>query len=348
MNAAAVTKIGEIDPAVEIRSNWPIPTRKPSQLLVRVLACSIAFGDIHMLSGRLSLVLRPPSMPYIPGKDICASVEDSDPSSRYKKGDIVVTSRDFLVNGGIAEYAVVDETRTALKPEGLDVLQASAYPDSAVTAWNAVNGARLKGGERVLVLGGSGGVGTFVVQMVKALGNPSVLAATSTQTQLMRDLGVDVPIDYRTQDWWNTSEFKEPGKLFDVIVDCVGGNDHYQKSVSVLKSKLSGGRFVAVVGNTPKPLVQNALQMAVFAGSMMSYPLSAMAQPWKPGYVMVTSSTQSEPLEKVLELASKGSIRAVLEPSGPFPFSAEGVSRALALVASSHAHGKVVIDMAKL
>ncbi|KAI9016937.1 chaperonin 10-like protein [Gaertneriomyces semiglobifer] len=344
MKAAVVLDYGDKDPIVEMKDDVAKPVRRSGkrELLVKVLACSTAFGDVHMLSGRLSLVLKPPQLPYIPGKDICGIVEQVDGNSAFKVGDVVVASRDFSAYGGLAEYAVVQESKACLKPDNVDVLTAAACADSAITAMRATELACLKQGERVLVLGGSGGVGSVVIQLA-VHANSSYVATTSTQQDMCKGLGVAKVIDYQTENWWDMEEFKST--KFDVIVDCVGGNDHYTKAQGVLKDKSEGGRFVAVVGDEPLPNVKTVMQLASFASSMIWK--SIWTKVWRgvPSYVTVASSTTQEYLEKVMALVKEGKLKIVMETSGPFPFTAQGVKDALALQASRHAHGKVVVKV---
>lgn len=130
--------------------------------------------------------------------------------------------------------------------------------------------ARVRPGDRVLVLGGSGGVGSSVVQLARAAG-AGFVAATSTQVALLRRLGCDRVLDYREpgQDWWRDTSFR--AAPLDLVIDCVGGNAHYAKACSggVLKRRRAGGRFVAVSGDVNEPLVKTVAQLITFAGSMM-------------------------------------------------------------------------------
>ena len=346
MKAALVTALGIKDPAVTFSNELPRPHLVPGkrQVLVRSLACSTAAGDAHILSGRVSMVAKPPSMPYIPGKDVCGIVTAVDTGSKFKVGDCIVGSKDMEGHAGMAEYIVLYESRSCLKPPAINPLEAAACADSAITAMRAVTAAKIRQGSRVLILGGSGGVGSAAVQLAK-LAKPSFLASTSTQHDLLASLGVDLPIDYRSTNWWEQQDFQE--NPFDVIIDCVGGGDHYSKARQVLKSKWSGGRFVAVVGDDPNPLVQRIDQLLVFAMRMLWKPIWTFFCPWVPAYVMVVSSTEASWLEKVLGLLAEGKLKIVLDPASPLPFTAAGVKRALEIQASHHAHGKVVVKIAE-
>jgi NADPH:quinone reductase-like Zn-dependent oxidoreductase len=282
-------------------------------------------------------------MPYIPGKDVCGIIEAVDAGSKFSVGDCIVGSKDFEGHAGMAEHIVLQEARCALKPAGVNPLEAAACPDSAITALRAVTAAKIREGSRVLVLGGSGGVGSAAVQLAK-LYKPSLVASTSTQHEMLKSLGVDQPIDYRSTNWWELEEFKK--QPLDVIIDCVGGNNHFSKARAVLKSRWSGGRFVAVVGDDPEPLVQRIDQLLAFAMRMLWKPFWTLFCPWVPAHVVVVSGTEASWLEKVLGLMADGKLRIVLDPASPLPFDAAGVKRALEIQASHHAHGKVVVKIA--
>lgn len=339
-----VVRYGTSDPEIEL-TEQPCPKRLEgkSQLLLKVLACSTAFSDVHMLSGRMSFVLRT-AFPYIPGKDVCGIVVESDKDSQYKVGDCVVSSRDFKATGGMAEFVVTEERRTCLKPALVNVLEAAACVDSSVTALRAFELARINRGERVLILGGSGGVGSSLVQLVR-LAEPSFVASTSTQSTMLCSLGVDMVVDYRETNWWEMEEFrKEP---FDVVFDCVGGKDHFQNSRDVLKSKRLGGRFVAIAGDDPTPVVQTWYQLLAFVVAMLAKPTRSIFAPWLPRYLFVVSTVTSEYLSKVVEMIESGRLRVQLDPLSPFSFTNDGVKGALKTQASGHAHGKIVVELAR-
>jgi NADPH:quinone reductase-like Zn-dependent oxidoreductase len=169
-----VTFPGDANQHLTMCTSWPRPSVKAGQLLIRVLACSTAAGDVHMMSGRLSLVLKPPAWPYVPGMDVCGVVEEigagavSGFGGGFSVGDIVVATNGANAWGGLAELMAVDAKLAAPKPDNLSPVMAAACPVSAVTALHMVEKeAKVKKGDRVLVLGGSGGVGTAAVQLAK-------------------------------------------------------------------------------------------------------------------------------------------------------------------------------------
>jgi NADPH:quinone reductase-like Zn-dependent oxidoreductase len=362
MRAALVTRAGQASDAGVVTFSAEAaapPSPGPGQLLLRVLASSFAAGDVHMLSGRVSLVFKPERYPYCPGMDVCGAIVAVGPplpgakkaGAPFEEGDEVAA---FVQRGAcMADFVLVDATKAAAKPASVPAAAAAACVTSSVTALNAAmrGAARVRPGDRVLVLGGSGGVGSSVVQLAKAAG-AGFVAATSTQGALLQRLGCDRVLNHREpgQDWWRDAAFR--AAPLDVIIDCVGGNAHYAKACSsgALKGTRAGGRFVAVSGDVKEPLVQTVTQLLDFAGGMM------WAMLWRPlwasltgapAYSAVASFASAADIREVLALMEAGKLSVALDERGPFPFSADGVRDALSLQQSGRAHGKVVVDVAR-
>ena len=333
----AVTSIGVISK----------PFLEPGKMMVRVSACSFAKGDVHLLTGSLSFVFRA-KYPYTPGMDICGKVVALGPGvTGFSIGDVVAASQGARCVGGCAEYMLVEERYTARVPEGVSPLVASATTTSAVTASQMVrNVAAVKRGERILVLGGAGGVGSAAVQLAKTIG--AFVATTTSQVDFARDiLRADVIVNYTTTNWWMDPAFREAP--FDCIIDCVGGGQHWQKACTsgVLKGRKAGGRFVAVVADEPNPVVKGPLQLISFVIGMLWRPLWTSFSWSLPRYCLGISVSDSKSVAAALADVASGNITIPLDPAGPFPFTEDGVAGALALCASNHAHGKVVIRLAE-
>ena len=147
---------GKVDALLSINGDVPKPTSlKKNQMLVRVLACSLSPGDVIMVQGNMIFMHQP--FPFIPGMDICGEVVDSNGSANFKNDDVVVASNGLSPVGGMAEFMAIDMGEAAILPHGVSREQ-GASSSSAVTARNAVMD-YVKAGDRVLILGGSGGVG---------------------------------------------------------------------------------------------------------------------------------------------------------------------------------------------
>lgn len=188
---------------------------------------------------------------YTTYRDDSRLVEEIADGEKYLKvGDRVVSQFDQNW-GGLAEYALVKSSNCAKDPPArLSPAEVAATSSSGASA--VVISRHVKPGDRVLIIGGSGGVGSFLVQLARAKG-ASFVAAVSTQTELMKELGADRAIDYRDEDVWASGEFQaEGGDQFDVVVDLVEKGWERVTSVEgrarpIVKTGWRGGRFVTTV-----------------------------------------------------------------------------------------------------
>lgn len=194
------------------------PEVKENDVLVRVVASSINAGDRFSIKGspwlaRFSVGFPKPK-DYIPGWDAAGTVEAvGDGVTRFKPGDEVYA----LCSGAFAEFASVTEDRVALKPSNLTFEQAAAVPSAGLTALVALRTqGKLKAGQKVLINGASGGVGTFSVQIAKALGAELSAVCSTRNVELIRSLGADHVFDYKKED------FTKSEMRYDLILDNVG------------------------------------------------------------------------------------------------------------------------------
>jgi 2-methylene-furan-3-one reductase len=313
-------------------------------LLVRVQACSLSPSDYRMLTGDASLVKKPRIFPYVPGGDVCGVVEEvGEVVTGFKVGDSIVGTWNVWGEGGLAEYTLVDSKLAVLKPDNISAVQGAALANSAGHAICAVRAAAVSPGNRVLVLGGSGGVGSSIVQLSKMEG-AAFIAATSTDAAMVTSLGADRVIDYTKEEWWTLPEFQaEP---FDVIIDCAEG---YQAWTAANKNGLlSGtGRFIAVVLNEWGIVIKNPMHLFSFLAPPAGRMMRKIFWPFGPRYKMFLGDVDGKVLKEVMALVQAGELKPVLDPKSPFPFTEEGVKAAWKLHESRHGHGKVVIEIAK-
>mmetsp|Transcript_1836 Transcript_1836/g.2817 ORF Transcript_1836/g.2817 Transcript_1836/m.2817 type:complete len:357 (-) Transcript_1836:100-1170(-) len=315
---------------------------KKHQMIVKVLACSISPGDIIMVEGNMIFMHRP--FPFVPGMDICGVIVDNNLSRKFQNGDIIVASNGINPVGGMAEYMVVSEEEAVIKPKSVSCEQ-GASSSSAIAARNAVMD-NVKSGDRVLVLGGSGGVGSAAIQIAKHHAKASFVAATSTQSDLCKSLGADQVINYHSQDWWQIDEFQQ--HKFEVIIDTVGGGNFYGRAKKVLKTGKQGGTFVAVTGDNPKPDCRTSWKLIKFFSKMLWQLLyTKFKTKTLPKYVLLVPHDEDQGRKEVLEWMEKGSLTIKLDEDSPLPFTAEGVCQAFIKVRSGHAHGKVVVRIAE-
>ncbi len=214
----------------------PRPEPKENELLVRVIACGVNPADPLVVSGRMAKEFGT-HLPLIPGYDVAGVVETTGAKvKKFKKGDAVYGYA--LFGGGWAEYAVLAENEAAIKPKNATFADAAAVPMGALTSWQSlVDAAKLSAGQTVLIHGGSGGVGSFAVQIAKARGAKVIATASTANQELLKQLGTDVPIDY------TKTKFEEVAKDVDVVFDTVG-RDTLARSYAVVKK---GGIVTTIV-----------------------------------------------------------------------------------------------------
>jgi NADPH:quinone reductase-like Zn-dependent oxidoreductase len=179
------------------------------------------------------------ALPFTPGLDVAGVVDSIGAKvTKFKPGDAVYACLNIRRAGGYAEYAVAKETEASAKPKGLGFEGAAAMPVAAGTAWQAlIDNARLTAGQTVLIHGGSGGVGSFAIQIAKARGAKVIATASAANQDFLKDLGADQALDY------NGQKFEEIAKEVDVVLDTVGG-DTLARSYAVVKK---GGIIISLV-----------------------------------------------------------------------------------------------------
>eukprot|EP00903_Cladosiphon_okamuranus_P011470 g10803.t1 len=311
-------------------------------MIVKVEACSLSRGDSMMLQGSCDLMMNP-KLPFVPGMDLCGVVEQvAEGAGKFKVGDRIMATNGMMPVGGLAEYAAVQTKWCAKAPPHVSPTEAAAFPNSPAAAADAVQAARVKEGDRVMVLGGSGGVGSSLLQLVKDA-KASFLATTSTAKELCLSLGADEVIDYRETDWCEDERFKaEP---FDVVIDCVGARDEWKETYrkGVLKSGWNGGRFISVGADDPQ--IHTVWQVAKMMVPQLWRSGWTCINRLRPRYKMVISEPVAKDLDELAAMVAAGRLKAVLDPASPFPFTVDGVKAAFKLQTSKHAHGKVVVAM---
>ncbi|CAM9540861.1 unnamed protein product [Scytosiphon promiscuus] len=362
MRAAMCSNFGTVDEVLTVVPDAPRPAFEPAEkasrgfALIRVEATALAPGDVRVLSGRTREIQGPPAVPYIAGgSDLCGVVEAiADGETYLRPGDRVVSQFDRNW-GGLAEYALAKSSQCARNPPtGLSSAEAAATASSGAAA--VVISRHVKPGDRVLVIGGSGGVGTFLVQLARVRG-ASFLAAVSTQTELMLELGVDRAIDYREEDVWTLDEFRSDAGRFDVVFDLVEkGWDRVTsqegRAGPIVKTGRQGGRFVTMVPPCGKWFDGHSMwQIAnVFAFPVLSKVIGTSLWPWgRPTYKFAFGlgvDAEREPFTELFALIEGGKVRVVLDGGRPRAFTTEEVRAAFKMQESEHAHGKVVVQIA--
>jgi len=367
MKAIVATGFGDIDENVYMRTDWSTPILPQHEnddsndplLLIRVLACALAPGDARVLSGKTTYVQMPPSgIPYIIGSDISGIVvgvqSSSSQPSKFSVGDYVVSRFDSpKPNGGLAEYRLVKSSLTEHCPGKIPSIVSCGLPASAMAAKRIVREfviplqERLERGIRVLVLGGSGAVGSSVIQYCKLYGVPTVVAVSS-QTELCQKLGADRVIDYRTTNWWEVNDFHNDNK-FDIVFDMVNGKYNWPVGACSGKAVRSDGTYVALLtGVESEVKVHGVLDIIGIMFSFLGRSLYSRLNPAVPRWVAPEAlKLEDGDLRELFKDVVDGKLKPLVDPSSPYPFTETGVREALKKQKSCHAHGKVVVKIAE-
>src|SRR5713101_3480010 len=288
--------------------NAPRPEPQAGEVLVRVHAAGVNPIDWNFREGHMKDVW-PHRFPLILGWDLSGVVEELGRGvSRFKIGDEVYSLPDPTRNGAYADHIVVRESELALKPNSLHHIRAAAVPLAALTAWQSLfDTAQLQPGQRVLIHAGSAGVGHFAVQLAKWKG-AYVFATASTKNQdLLRELGVDEPIDYTQQ------RFENVVRNVDIVLDTLG-DETQERSWSVLKK---GGVLVSLV---QPPSEEKAKELGVQAAIIGAQPNGAQ-------------------LAEIAKIIEAGKLAPVIDRILPL----SEARRAHELSQSGHTHGKIAL-----
>jgi len=350
MKCILIEKHGEdIDKLLTLAQDHPKPIRKKGEVLIQVQACALAPGDIRVLKGHCDYFQAPRSFPYIPGGDISGIVQEADENSRFHKGDACLAMFESpRPLDGLAEYACVKESLVEWRPASISPAAAACLTSSALFAFRAVQ--HVKTGSRVLILGGSGGVGTFLIQLARNAG-ASYIATTSTDEQLCHFLGADYVINYKKKNFWDIPAFqKDP---FDLIFDLgVGRYDAWKhaKDSKILKNGWNSGKYITANGDEPEMIIHNLWQTLRFVSGVFGRVAWTALWRWDPSYIVLSSGLEVTPgiFQDLTQLVEEKKLQVVFHPSKmPFKLDLESVKRGFHIMNERAGHGKVVIHISK-
>ncbi len=253
------------------------PVVLPNDVLIRVIATSFNLIDAKIRQGFMQEMLPKP-FPIVLGWD-CAGIvaEIGENVAKFKVGDEVYTMPEFARGGTYAEFVAVDESQIALKPKTLSFVESATLPMVAQTALTAIETSQLEANQRILIHGGAGGVGSNAIQIAKALGAYVITTASGEGVELVKSLGADEVIDYKT------TNFKDVAKDVDVVLDVLGGQTQ-DDSWQVMKK---GGILIATAF---PPNQEKAQQFGVRAAFIFTQP-------------------RGESLEKIAQMVDQQQIR---------------------------------------
>jgi NADPH:quinone reductase-like Zn-dependent oxidoreductase len=299
------------------------PTPRDSEVLIRIRAAAANPMDYHFMSG--AYIMRPMTglrkpKPTCPGADLAGEVEAVDSSvTRFQPGDAVFgTSR-----GAFAEYVCAREDRLALKPANLTFEQAAAIPVAGVTALQGLRDkGRIQPGQRVLINGAAGGVGTFAVQIAKSFGADVTGVCSTRNVDFVRSIGADHVIDYTTEDFTRSAE------RYDLIFDCVGNRPlsacrrvMTPKGTFVAAGVRPGGRWIG-----PLPYLLRLLVSSRFVSQKV---------------VFFVARIGTDDLNVLKELIEANKVTPIIDRR----YTLSEAPEAIRYLKEGHARGKVVITL---
>ncbi len=312
----------------------PEPVLRNDDVLIEIHAAGLNLLDSKIRDGEFKLIL-PYRPPFILGHDVAGTVVRVGANVRqFKPGDeIYARPRDGWV-GAFAEFIAMNEAAVALKPKNLSMEEAASIPLVGLTAWQVlVEKAKLTKGQKVLIHAGSGGVGTFAIQLARHLGATVATTTSAANVELVRSLGADVVIDYKKED------FEKALSGYDVVLNSLDG-DTLQKSLSVLKP---GGKLISISG---PPDVTFATEQGLnwFLRQVLrflSFGVRREAKRRRVSYSFLFMRASGEQLSKITVLIEAGDIHPVMDRVFPF----EATNEALSYIETGRAKGKVVVKI---
>ena len=312
----------------------PEPELRDDEVLVQVHAAGVNMLDAKIKSGEFKRVL-PYRLPLILGHDVAGVVVRVGPRARqFKPGDEVYSRPDDFRIGAFAEFIAIKETSLALKPKALTMTEAASIPLVGLTAWQAlIEKANLKKGQKVFIQAGSGGVGTFAIQLAKHLGAFVATTTSTTNVDWVKRLGADIVIDYKKDDFENMLHG------YDLVLNSQD-NATLAKSLSILKP---GGTLISISG-PPDPAFAEEIGASWFFKSivrLLSLGIRRKAKRSKVSYSFLFMKANGGQLREIAALVDSGVIRPVVDQVFPFESSRE----AMDYVETGRAKGKVVVRM---
>ncbi|WP_026575437.1 NAD(P)-dependent alcohol dehydrogenase [Bacillus sp. UNC438CL73TsuS30] len=309
-----VLKVTEVDKQIP----------KENEVLVKIHATSVNFGNLVLLTGepflaRFAFGLLKPKYP-IPGGDIAGRVEAVGKNvKQFQPGDDVFGDLSGCGWGGFAEYAAIPEQAIALKPTNLSFEEAAAVPMAGVTALQAIrNKGKLQTGQKVLINGASGGVGTFAVQIAKAYGAEVTGVCSTKNLEILRSLGADHVIDYKKED------FTKSNHLYDLILGVNGSHP-----ITAYKRVLTPNGIFVHVGGSGAQMFQ-AMVLGPWISMLGKKKMSTFLQ-----------RANQQDLIYLKELLETGQVKPVLDRCYKF----NEVHKAFRYFAEGHAQGKIVLTV---
>jgi len=344
MKACTIAGYEDLE-SLKIEPDYPKPSVEPETLLIRTCAASLAPGDVRVLSGHTTLMQAPKRFPYVPGGDSSGVVvEVHSAEARFRAGDRVTClfpePRPFEA---LAEFRLVSTKLCAKMPDSVSMVDAATVPSSGLTAYSFKE--HVRPGDRVVVVNACGGVGCFLLQLLKQDFGASYVLAVTGNVELASSLGADEVVDRNSgANWWEHPSLQtDPA---DLVLDLYGTATHWNASCTsaAVKPARRGGRFVCIGLENPWPKVKYFWDAVPILSSFLRRNLySAFHKsscPTHAGHSGLKTEIQQRS-EAVLRLMGEGKVRSVVAQE--FPFDAESLREAFRMQMARRHSGKVVI-----
>jgi len=332
MKALVLTRYGGPD-HVQF-ADIPRPVPRANEILVQVRAVGLNPIDNMIPKGSFKPILKF-KLPATMGSDLAGVVVEVGKSvRRFQPGDEVFASIFDLGTGSLAEFAVVPESAAALKPSNVDFVPAASVPMVALTSWQALRErADVRPGQKVFIPAGSGGIGTFAIQLAKHFGATVGTTTSTGNVDLMERLGADEIVDYKKQD------FQDVLREYDVVLNTLRGDD-LKKSLRILNPN---GIIVSLTGPADAEFgrARGMGGLFVLIFRLMSFWLVRQARKLHVRYSFLFVHPSGNQLSEIGELLGAGTIRPVVDKVFPF----DRAKDALAHLETGRAKGKVVVQM---
>lgn len=311
----------------------PIPQVGDDEVLVEVHAVSINPLDSKIRMGELTVMLQY-DMPLILGNDFSGVITEIGKNvTKFKVGDSVYGHPRSEMMGTFSEYISVNQADIALKPQSLSFEEAASVPLVGLTAYQVFNDIlKLQSGQRILIHAGSGGVGTFAIQLAKAMG-AYVATTSSSGVELAKSLGADEVINYKEEN------FEDRLKSYDAVLDTIGGQTLEKSFLSVRE----GGQVVSLSGPPNAAFAQKTglgwIKKVIF--TLISRNITQLEKEHKVDYHFYFMKHSGEQLELLSSLLEDGTVKPVIDQVFPF----EEIGQALNYSETGRAKGKIVVRL---
>ncbi|TPL68837.1 NADP-dependent oxidoreductase [Mesorhizobium sp. B2-3-15] len=315
-------------------AEMPEPDPRDDDVLVEIHAAAVNLLDAKVRDGEFKPIL-PYRPPFILGHDVAGIVVRVGSKVRgFKPGDeVYARPRDGRI-GTFAQSIAMNEADVALKPKNLSMEEAASIPLVGLTAWQVlVEKAKLRKGQKVFIQAGSGGVGTFAIQLAKHLGATVATTASAASTDLVKSLGADIVVDYKKDDFENVLQG------YDVVLNSQDAKT-LEKSLRVLKP---GGKLISISGPPDSDFARKQglnIVLRLIVG-LLSRGIRRKAKRAGVDYSFLFMWAQGDQLGKITSLIESGAVRPVVDRVFPF----EQTNEALTYVGTGRAKGKVVIKV---